>query len=547
VIVWEILNQITGLISRGLGMSENIILTGFMGSGKDSVAKEISKKTDLAFISMDDYIVLKEKRTINDIFEESGEEYFRKAETETLEVIKNLKNVVVATGGGIVKDKKNREKLSKMGKVFYLYTSLDAVKERLDNDKTRPLIKDKKNIIKIYNERMKKGIYEFADEKIDTSKIPPEQVADKILKISKIEPKTEEESPDLYKLKADSKEYPIYIGCDIFKNNKDLDITLNSDKVAIISNPVVGALYIREIEKRLTDKGIKTLCCIIPDGEKYKNFDTIKKIFDTLLKEKMDRSSGIIALGGGVIGDMGGFVASTLKRGVSLIQIPTTLIAQVDSSIGGKTGFDHPLGKNMIGTFYQPDMILIDIKKLLTLPDKEFRNGMAEVIKYGITHDAELFDILERKQKEIMKRDIMLLKDIISRCVRIKKEVVEEDEKEEKGIREVLNYGHTIGHIIETLTGYSKYSHGEAVAIGMVEEAKLARKESNLATRDFDRVEKLIKKYDLPSSIPDNIQREDMKDCVSQDKKVRKGKIRLPVPTGIGKTIFREVECEKFL
>ncbi len=528
-------------------MSENIILTGFMGSGKDSVAKEISKKTDLAFISMDDYIVLKEKRTINDIFEESGEEYFRKAETETLEVIKNLKNVVVATGGGIVKDKKNREKLSKMGKVFYLYTSLDAVKERLDNDKTRPLIKDKKNIIKIYNERMKKGIYEFADEKIDTSKIPPEQVADKILKISKIEPKTEEESPDLYKLKADSKEYPIYIGCDIFKNNKDLDITLNSDKVAIISNPVVGALYIREIEKMLTDKGIKTLCCIIPDGEKYKNFDTIKKIFDTLLKEKMDRSSGIIALGGGVIGDMGGFVASTLKRGVSLIQIPTTLIAQVDSSIGGKTGFDHPLGKNMIGTFYQPDMILIDIKKLLTLPDKEFRNGMGEVIKYGITHDAELFNILERKQKEIMNRDIILLKDIISRCVRIKKEVVEEDEKEEKGIREVLNYGHTIGHIIETLTGYSKYSHGEAVAIGMVEEAKLARKESKLSTRDFDRVEKLIEKYDLPSSIPDNIQREDMKNCVSQDKKVRKGKIRLPVPTGIGKTIFREVECEKFL
>ncbi len=528
-------------------MSENIILIGFMGSGKDSVAKEISKNTDLTFFSMDDYIVLREKRTINNIFEESGEEYFRKIEKEILEEIENVKNVVVATGGGVVKDKKNRETLSEMGKVFYLYTSLDALKQRLSKDKTRPLIKDKNNIIKIYNERMKKGIYEFAYEKVDTSKITPEQVADRILKISKIETKTEEKSIEVYKLRTETKEYPIYIGYDILRDSKDLNMELKSDKVAIISNPVVGTLFLKETEKMLMDKGIKPLSCIIPDGEKYKNFDTIKKIFDTLLKEKMDRTSGIIALGGGVIGDMGGFVASTLKRGISLIQIPTTLIAQVDSSIGGKTGFDHPLGKNMIGTFYQPDMVLIDIKKLLTLPDKEFRNGMAEVIKYGITHDSELFGILETKQKEITNRDIMLLKDIVSRCVKIKKKIVEEDEKEEKGIREVLNYGHTIGHIIETITGYSKYSHGEAVATGMVEEAKLALKEGLLSNKDFERIEKLIERYELPSSIPDNIKREDMKNYVSQDKKVRKGKIRLPVPTGIGKIVFREVECEKFL
>ena len=244
---------------------------------------------------------------------------------------------------------------------------------------------------------------------------------------------------------------------------------------------------------------------------------------------------------------MGGFVASTLKRGMSLIHIPTTLIAQVDSSIGGKTGFDHPLGKNMIGTFYQPDMVLIDIRKLLTLPEKEFRNGLSEVIKYGITHDAELFDILEKKQKEIMNRDTELLEQIVSKCVQIKKEVVEEDEKEEKGIREVLNYGHTIGHIIETLTHYSEYSHGEAVAMGMVEEAKLARKEGFLSKEDFERIENLIKKYKLPYSIPENIEKGDMKNCVSQDKKVKKGKIRLPVPTEIGKITFREVECKKFL
>ena len=269
-------------------MPENIILIGFMGSGKDSVGIEISKRTDLSFISMDDYIVLKEKRTINNIFEKSGEEYFRKIEKETLEQIKNIRNIVVATGGGVVKDEENRKTLSKMGNVIYLYTSLDAVKQRLDTDKTRPLIKDKDNIIKIYNERMEKGFYEFSDKKIDTSAYTPTEVAEKILKTLQTEPKVEEKTFKKYELKAESKEYPIYIGCNIFSGKKlNLDLQLKSDKVAIISNPVVASLYIKEIEGLLLDKGIKPYVCIIPDGEKFKNFDTIQKIFDMLLKENM--------------------------------------------------------------------------------------------------------------------------------------------------------------------------------------------------------------------------------------------------------------------
>jgi shikimate kinase/3-dehydroquinate synthase len=529
-------------------MPDNLILTGFMGSGKDSVGQEISKKTNLSFLSMDDYIVLKEKRTINDIFEKSGEEYFRKIEKQTLKEIKNIKNAVIATGGGVVKDKENRKILSQMGKVVYLFTNLTAVKKRLETDKTRPLIKNRNNIIKIYNDRMKKKLYEFADLKIDTSEITPLLVAEKILKDSKFKTKVKAKGPETHIVKTESKEYPIYIGFDLFrKKNSKINLELKSDKAAIISNPLVGSLYINELEKMLIEKGVIPTICIIPDGEKYKTFDTVKKIFDVLLKEKMDRSASIIALGGGVVGDLAGFVASTLKRGISLIHVPTSLIAQVDSSIGGKTGFDHPLGKNMIGTFYQPDMILIDIKKLLTLPEKEFRNGLSEVIKYGIANDATLFDILEKKEKEVLNRDIKLLEEIVSRCIQIKKEVVEEDEKEEKGKREVLNYGHTIGHIIETLSGYSKYSHGEAVSMGMVKEAELAQKEKLLSKNDFSRIKNLIEKYKLPSSIPENINIDEMKNCVAQDKKVRKGKIRLPVPTAIGKIITREVECKKFL
>jgi shikimate kinase/3-dehydroquinate synthase len=529
-------------------MSDNLILIGFMGSGKDSVGKEIPKRTTLTFLSMDDYIELKEKRTINKIFEESGEDYFRKTEKKIIAEIKDIKNVVIATGGGVVKDEKNRNILSKIGKVGYLYTSLTAVKNRLQKDKTRPLIKNRDNIIKIYNERMKRGIYEFADKKIDTSSITPEQVAKKIIKEFKIKTERKKSPIKTLKVKTESRVYPIYIGYDLFAGNKSLiDLKPESDKIAIISNPLVAALYVDAIEKALIKKGVKPWICIIPDGEKYKTLDTVRSVYNFMLKENFDRSAAILALGGGVIGDLAAFAASTYKRGVSLIHIPTTLIAQVDSSIGGKTGVDHPLGKNMIGTFYQPDMVLIDIKKLLTLPEKEFRNGLAEVIKYGIANDATLFDILEKKQEKILNRDIDILKEIITKCVRIKKKIVEKDEKEEKGIREVLNYGHTIGHIIEALTGYSKYSHGQAVAMGMVKEAELARRESILSKNDFSRIKNLIDNYDLPTSIPKNIKNNDMKNYVAQDKKVRKGKIRLPVPTGIGKIMMREVECKKFL
>jgi shikimate kinase/3-dehydroquinate synthase len=529
-------------------MSDNLILTGFMGSGKDSVGKEISRRTNLNFLSLDDYIELKEKRTINKIFEESGEAYFRKIEKKTLAGIKNIKNTVIATGGGIVKDEKNRAILSGMGKVIYLFADINAVKNRLESDKTRPLIKDKDNIIKIYNDRMKKGIYEFADKKIDTSSTTPEHVAKKIIQELKMNTKKQTIPLETLKVKTESRVYPIYIGYNLFAGNKSLvDLEPTSDKTVIISNPLVGALYVDEIEKALIREGIKPWICIIPDGEKHKTLDTVQAVYDFLLEENFDRSATILALGGGVIGDLAAFAASTYKRGISIIHIPTTLISQVDSSIGGKTGVDHPLGKNMIGTFYQPEKVIIDIRKLLTLPEKEFRNGLAEVIKYGIANDATLFDILEKKQEKILNRDINLLKEIIAKCVRIKKKIVQEDEKEEKGIREVLNYGHTIGHIIEALTGYSKYSHGEAVAMGMVKEAELARRENILSENDFSRIKNLIENYDLPTSIPKKIKNNDMKNYVAQDKKVKKGKIRLPVPTGIGKTMQREVECKKFL
>lgn len=530
-------------------MSNNIILIGFMGSGKDVVGQAIVARTGMRFLSIDGYIVLQENKTINRIFKESGESCFRKLEKEAILALKDLKNIVISTGGGIAIDKENRSLLSETGKVVYLDAQLNVIEERLKKDSDRPLIKDRKNIRRIFEERKRNGIYNFADLRIDTSSMTPDEIADEIIQSGYTTRAGIGFTIDKLVVNTQLKEYPVYIGSNFFNNNSKFDKlgNLNTDRAVIVTNPVTGALYLRFIENILKENGIDPIHFIIPDGEKFKTLKTVLRIYDFLLKNHVTRSEPILALGGGVIGDLAGFVASTYKRGIQFIQIPTTLLSQIDASVGGKTGVDHKLGKNMIGTFYQPDMVIADVSMLLSLPEKEFRNGLAEVIKYGIIKDPELFDLLETKRNEILKRNISVLIEIVSKCVQIKGKVVEKDEKEEKGLREILNYGHTIGHIIETVTGYSRYSHGEAVAIGMVEEARRALKHGFLNDINLRRMTELISSYDLPVEIPKDINKNDFRSKILQDKKVKRGKIRLPIPEGIGKIILKEVKCEDFL
>lgn len=528
-------------------MSNNIVLIGFMGTGKDSVGRKIAEKTGMIFFSTDKYIEFKEKKTIKKIFKELGEGYFRKLERKAILENIDLKNTVWATGGGIVINDKNRRLLSKIGHVIHLDTKLEALEDRLKGDMKRPLIKNKENIRKIFNRRI--NLYQFAELKIDTSNKSPGEIADEIIKKLRITKKSKDCPTDSILLKTEHKQYPVHIGCHSIVRNAKIRKYLNSNskRAVVITNTLVGALYLKPLENELKNSGIEPIIFIVPDGETHKNIKTSIKIYDFLLKKKIDRKEPLIALGGGVIGDISGFVASTYKRGIPFVQIPTTLLSQVDSSIGGKTGINHNLGKNMIGTFYQPDLVLIDVGVLLSLPEKEYKNGLAEVIKYGIIKDQSLFSLLIKKKNEILARNIKILSKVVSRCVRIKKEFVEKDEQERKGKREVLNFGHTIGHVIETLTKYSHFRHGEAVSIGMIEESRIAVKNGLLENKDFENIVNLISSYGLPISMPDDIPLDDIKNLIRQDKKASNGRIRLPIPTGIGRVHLKEVRCENFL
>jgi len=528
-------------------MSNNIVLIGFMGTGKDSVGRIIADKTGMTFLSTDKYIELNENNTIEKIFYEKGEQYFRKLEKETILKIKDLKNIILATGGGIVIDNENRILLKKIGKVIHLDTDLKVIKERLKYDNNRPLIKNSACIEKYYYQRSR--MYKFASIKFATSYKKPEIVADKIIKELKILKKPEEKKSKTILIKTKQKHYPVHIGYRLLEkySRNDNLFNFNSKRVVIITNPLVGSLYLDALENAFKNCGIEPINLIIPDGEEYKNINIIAKIYNFLLRKTINRKEPIIALGGGIIGDIAGFVASTYKRGTPFVQIPTTLLSQVDSSIGGKTGINHQLGKNIIGTFYQPDLVISDVGMLLSQSDNEFKNGLAEVIKYGIIKNKDLISVLIKKKKEILNRDMDILFKIISKCIHIKKDIVEKDEIEEKGIREILNFGHTIGHAIESLTGYSKYSHGEAISIGMVEEAKIAKKNGFLGNNDLERMINLISSYRLPSIMPKEIKKEDIKVAIMQDKKVRNGKLLLTFPTGIGISQIMEVRCENFL
>lgn len=306
-------------------------------------------------------------------------------------------------------------------------------------------------------------------------------------------------------------------------------------KVLVVSNPEIFSHYGDTCLQSLNESEFEVYQHLIPSGEVHKNLQSIEKLYDVALENHLERSSTLVALGGGVIGDMTGFAAATWLRGINFVQVPTSLLAMVDASVGGKTGVNHPQGKNLIGAFYQPKLVLIDPEVLQTLPEREFRAGMAEVIKYGVIWDAELFSELEQAQDidcfETI--DPQLLKTILTRSCQAKADVVSQDEKE-AGLRAILNYGHTIGHAIESLTDYQEYVHGEAVALGMVAAGEIAIQMGAWKDAAGNRQNKLIAKAGLPTKVSADIQVKDVLEAIKNDKKVKSGKVRFILPTKIG-------------
>ena len=336
-----------------------------------------------------------------------------------------------------------------------------------------------------------------------------------------------------------SHQYPIYIARDILQNFDLLHPHIQS-KVAIITNETIAPLYLKQLESLLKKNNIAFFSIILPDGEQFKNFDSLNQIYDALLQNHADRKTTLIALGGGVIGDTVGFAAATYQRGVPFIQIPTTLLSQVNSSVGGKTAVNHPLGKNMIGAFYQPQLVLTDIATLDTLPEREFSSGMAEVIKYALLGDADFLQWLETHMPALMQRKPDLLAQAIYHCCKMKANIVAQDETEQ-GIRAWLNLGHTFGHAIETEMGYGVWLHGEAVAAGMVLACVLSEKLGCLKSSDTARVKKLLRQANLPDR-PPTFAFDRWLAHMSHDKKVESGKMRFITLQNLGHANISTIE-----
>ena len=331
--------------------------------------------------------------------------------------------------------------------------------------------------------------------------------------------------------------YPIHIGQGLLKESGLLTPHIHGISTLVVSNDTVAPLYMNQLHHLLGD--YKNTDVILADGEQYKTLNTTNQIFTHMLEQHCDRKTTVLALGGGVVGDITGYAAASYQRGVNFIQVPTTLLAMVDSSVGGKTGVNHPLGKNMIGAFYQPQCVIIDTDTLNTLDDRQLSAGMAEIIKYGLIRDTDFLDWLQENMQGLLQRDSALLTEAIYRSCQHKAEVVAADERE-SGQRALLNLGHTFGHAIETGMGYGKWLHGEAVAVGMMMAAKLSHGMGWLSSEDIQRIETLLIAANLPIKAPKEMSVKRFMELMSVDKKVLDGVLRLVLMTSMGEAIVTD-------
>jgi len=339
------------------------------------------------------------------------------------------------------------------------------------------------------------------------------------------------------KVDLGERSYPIYIGAGILENPEFYSPHIHGRQVLVVTNETVAPLYLDKIVAALSEYECEAV--VLPDGEKYKTTEVWQTIFDTLLKHRFNRQCTIVALGGGVVGDMAGFAAASYQRGINFIQVPTTLLAQVDSSVGGKTGVNHPQGKNMIGAFHQPQCVIADTDTLNTLDDRQLSAGIAEVIKYGLINDLEFFQWLEQNIKSLLSRDPQALSFAIERSCVDKAKVVASDELE-AGQRALLNLGHTFGHAIETGIGYGGWLHGEAVGAGMCMAAKLSVEHGWMSAAEEERIMALIEKSGLSAKPPSELNANQMLEFMSVDKKVQDGKLRLVLMKGIGSSFVTD-------
>jgi shikimate kinase/3-dehydroquinate synthase len=523
-----------------LGASPDLILTGFMGTGKTAVGREIARRTGRAFLDMDALLEAREGMPVAEIFRQRGEAYFRRRETELCRELaardadtpRELsgrsagRGLVIATGGGALLPDLNRELLSASGRVVCLTASLDAILHRLDDAQDRPLLPEtgrRAHVTTLLEERQ--AAYRRIPLQVDTTSQTVEEMAGQILALSP--------PPPLHTLgvRYPGGSYPVHLGTGLLPRTGEL---LGSPaaprQMVLVADPTVAGLYASTVLRSLEEAGHTAILHTVPEGEASKTLDTVRTLYDAFLEARLDREGVVVALGGGVVGDMAGFAAATYLRGVAFVPLPTTLLAMVDASVGGKVAVDHPRGKNLVGAFKQPDRVLADLATLGTLSPDQRANGLAEVIKSGLIADPALFEQIESYGPAP-------LPWLVERALRVKIAVVGEDPYE-RGRRAVLNLGHTVGHALELLSGYA-LPHGSAVSVGLVAAARLSAHLGFCDPSLPSRAERTLARVGLPIACLD-VAPAQIWEAMATDKKRRAGRPRFVLLRDVGDVVLAD-------
>ena len=503
---------------------ENVILTGFMGTGKSTIGKLLAIKLNYGFVDTDDLIEKREHRSIAAIFQDEGEETFRKLESMIARELAEQDGLIIATGGRLMLDKQNAAALAATGAVFCLTAKPEVLLERLTNDEEkRPLLAGPEPEQRIRDLLSSRAEAYGRFPQIDTSDRSPDEIVAEIRLLlgKKILP-----------VHYPHGQYNVLLGTVLLPDIRQ--IAAVNGPLAIITDSNVGPLYAHQC-------GTADVVVTIPAGEPNKTLSTVSTIYDELLAAGFDRQGTILALGGGVVGDVAGFVAATYLRGINLIQCPTSLLAMVDASVGAKTGVDLPQGKNLVGAFKQPQAVFVDLDTLTTLPPKEFSAGMAEIIKAGLIADPALFSALEIGEAVKTPHNSTAAAElslIVSSAIEVKRQVVQEDPFE-KGRRAVLNLGHTFAHAIEQISGYA-VRHGEAVGMGLIAAAHLSSTLGFCAESLQLRIEVVLEKSGLPLRIPQNLSPATLHLAMGTDKKKAGGRLRFILIRDVGDVFISE-------
>ena len=546
-----------------------IVLTGFSGTGKTKVARLVAARLGWQAVDTDDLIVQRVGRPIPDIFAQDGEEHFRRIERDLLTEICHQTRIVIGVGGGANVSGENRRIMADGGFVVCLEARPETILQRLRpqlkrDPKARPMLASPDPLGRIRElKALRAAFYALADYTVHSDGLSPEQVADEVLRAWRrlsaaalaaegrlaaftTDPAVAAAAP--YRPPADatcvvraaSASYPVFVSWGALPDlGRRLAQAALAGRAFLVADANVHERWGAAAEEALRSAGFGVATYLVPAGEASKTLETAAAIYDWLVAQRAERGEAIVALGGGMVCDLAGFVAATFARGLPLVHVPTSLLAMVDAAVGGKVAVDHPQAKNLIGAFYQPRLVLADVSVLQTLPPRELTAGWAEVIKHALIMDEGLLRLLEENADAVMSLEPAVTTEVISRSIALKAAVVSEDEREETGRRTILNYGHTIGHGLETAAEYAGMLHGEAVAVGMAGAARIACRLGLLPPETAERQDALIARFGLPLRAS-GIDAAKVLAAMALDKKVKAGDICWVLLEGIGRPVIRQ-------